>query len=522
MQSRANLPQSLQAINCLFSDVLSEFSIYLEHAGYSGISSIKRALAAARHFLAWLELTGTNLESIDDGVLLAFRDHDCHCFAWKKGVVGQKQNSGLLRTTMTRVIRFVRFLEDSGRTAHPNEAKLGNRVLEDFLEECERQGFRSRTLYDYRRIVRHFLIWIHRRRITIKDVTANVVDDFLSHDCLCLNYVNAPDKHPTDASYIRVVRKFEKFLVQQGLVPNVSTVTTPRPEGQLDAFCSWLKQHRGVCPGTARTHVRVLSSLLVDLGTEPNVYDAALIRQVLLKRFAKVSETQAKRLATCMRMYLRFLSSTGSCLPNLVSAVMIPRSYRLATLPRYISMQDVEQVIASCDTDTAVGIRDRAILLLLARLGLRGGDVCDLRFADIDWNKAQIHVSGKSKCPAALPLPQDVGDALLQYTLTVRPHVDTSRVFLRLMAPHRPFRSSAAISRIVSRALTRAGVESPSGRGAHLLRHSVATGMLRIGAPMEVIGALLRHQSPETTRIYAKTDIPMLQEVAQPWLGDAQ
>ncbi len=184
-----------------------------------------------------------------------------------------------------------------------------------------------------------------------------------------------------------------------------------------------------------------------------------------------------------------------------------------------MAMDDVERVIASCDATTPGGVRDRAILLLLARLGLRAGDICELRFSDIDWLNAEIHVCGKSKRSSALPLPQDVGDALLHYIRTGRPSAATPSLFLCLAAPHRPFADSSAVSMIVAAALKRAGIHRPRGRGAHLLRHSLTTHMLRTGESMETIGALLRHRSPETTAIYAKVDVPMLENVAQTWIG---
>ena len=525
MQPQIGCHRSPQAISSLHAELLSEFNGYLKQAGLSDVSSIQRSLSTTRHLIFWLQLKGTaldSLESIDDTVLSGFRDHDCRCIARKAGGARKNHGSGLGRDTMNGAIRFVRFLEDSGRTAHPDELQMGNRILESFLGECEAQGFRPGTLHLYHVAIHHFLIWLHRSRISIRAVNADVVNRFLRHDCLCPNRVRPPNKYSLARRNAGHVRKFVNFLVQRGFIPNVLTAPEPKTEGELDTFCSWLEQHRGVCAGTIQGYRGAVMSLLPDLGTDPSRYDAALIRQVLLNRFAKASQVQAKRLALSIRMYLRFLSSTGACSPTLASSVMIPRSYQLSTLPRYIPMKDVERVIASCDTDTAVGTRDRAILLLLARLGLRAGDVCNLRFSDIDWNNAQIHVSGKSKRPATLSLPQDVGDALLQYLLTARPRVDTTKVFLRVRAPHAALAASATISRIVSRALTRAGVESPGGRGAHLLRHSIATHMLRSGVSMEVIGALLRHETRQTTTIYAKTDISMLHEVAQLWLGGAR
>jgi integrase len=182
-----------------------------------------------------------------------------------------------------------------------------------------------------------------------------------------------------------------------------------------------------------------------------------------------------------------------------------------------LPLDDIERVIDSCDLTTRIGIRDRAILLLLARLALRGNDVVNLRLSDIDWRHAQLQVCGKSKRAVRLPLPQEVGDALLDYIEHARPRVDEDKVFLRALPPYRP---PGKISHVVSLALQRAGVDSPSGRGAHLIRHSAATGLVRSGASLESIGALLRHRSPNSTAIYAKVNVPMLQEVAQPWIGE--
>lgn len=179
----------------------------------------------------------------------------------------------------------------------------------------------------------------------------------------------------------------------------------------------------------------------------------------------------------------------------------------------------MERVIASCDPTTPRGLRDRAILLLLARLALRGGDVANLHLQDIDWDNALLRVAGKTRYEVALPLPQDAGDALLAYIERARPTVDSSKVFIRVIAPFVPLASSSAITCIVRDALKRAGVDNANLRGAYLLRHSAATNMLRSGATLNAVGALLRHRSPETTTIYAKVDTPMLSHVVQPWIG---
>ncbi len=222
-------------------------------------------------------------------------------------------------------------------------------------------------------------------------------------------------------------------------------------------------------------------------------------------------------LSISMRMYLRFLVSEGSVAAALVEVVPTVPQWRLSTLPRYIPAEDVERTIASCG-DGFVGVRDRAILLLLARLALRAGDIAALRLGDIDWDRAEIRVPGKSRRHTALPLPQDAGDALYAYITTARPKVDEPQVFLCSRAPYRPFAKSA-VTAIARRALDRAGVATPATRGAHVFRHSQATNLLRSGASLDAIQLLLRHASPNTTMIYAKTDALMLGEIAQPWIG---
>lgn len=501
------------------SQCLSEFVRHLSQAGLAD-STISDLSRTTRHFLFWLKSEGRKLHAIDQQVLLDFRDHDCRCLKHYTGVAAQLRKPGLARVTMKRVLHFVQFLEDSGYTAHPDEGELGSEMLKAFLRSREAQGYGADSRRNYRCKVRHFLDWLHRTRTPLSEVNEQAVNRFMGHDCMCCMYWRTPDGLSGSRRYAHVVRQFASFLAEQGLGTGVAP---DRPaQHKLPAFCRWLERHRGIQAGAIRRYDNEVSSLLGDLGTEPSRYDASLIRQVLLNHFADVSVTHAKSLARGMRMYLRYLVGTGACPPRLITAVPILRQWRLSRLPHYLTTKEIERVIASCDTASVPGVRNRAILLLLARLGLRASDVCYLRFSDIDWRNAHIHVCGKSKHAARLPLPQEVGDALLRYIHSVRPPVDTDRVFLRRYAPHRPFASPSAVSMLVRRALKSAGVQSPGGGGSHLLRHSAATHLLRTGASMEVIGALLRHESAQTTAIYTKVNVPMLQTVAQPWPGGAR
>jgi integrase/recombinase XerD len=201
---------------------------------------------------------------------------------------------------------------------------------------------------------------------------------------------------------------------------------------------------------------------------------------------------------------------------GLEAAIPTLAHWRLATLPRYLQPEEVERLIASCDRSSPVGRRNRAILLLLARLGLRAGDITHLRLGDIEWNNASIQVCGKGRRQTQLPLTQEIGQAIVDYLQNGRPQCNADTVFVSCDAPFRSI-GSAAVSMIVVRTLRRAGVVRPSRGAAHLLRHSVATSMLRQGATLEDIAGILRHSSIETTQIYAKVDIDALQQIAQPW-----
>lgn len=257
--------------------------------------------------------------------------------------------------------------------------------------------------------------------------------------------------------------------------------------------------------------------MLKRLGEEPDKFDARSLREFVLEVSQRRGLAAAKTCTTALRMFLRFLIAEGRCAAGLDAAIPILAHWRLATLPRYLEADDVERLIASCDSASPVGLRDRAILLLLARLGLRAGDIVQLRLDDIDWKGAWIHVCGKSRRRTRLPLTDEVGQAVVAYLEAGRPPTDTDVLFVRCRAPVQAFASHCAVSVIVDQAFRRAGVRRPSRGAAHLLRHTLATSMLRHGASLQDIALLLRHRSIATTQIYAKVDVVALRKIAQPW-----
>ncbi len=519
MRPETKLRLPARALRKGSAECLAEFRTQLLQEKHCAETVVRR-LCAARHFLVWLEIAGIQPSAVDDAAIRRFRDHDCMCPP-REGCSGlYKLHAPRPQKTMAGVHRFVRFLENSGRTAHPGELQQGCRLVEEFQEWASAQGHTPNMLVTYGHRSRHLLIWLHLSRIPMKALTVEVLGRYFEHDCLCPGIYARFKNSRAGADTVFGVKKFVRFLAARGTVPDAHLVRKKPLNPNLRRFHTWLRQHRGVCEATVKEHDREVTVLVGDLGDDPTKYDAALVRQVLLRRFANASAARARALTSAMRMYLRYLSSTGDCPASLVGAVPRAGLWSLATLPRYLPMEDIEKVIASCNRGQPVDIRNRAILLLLARLALRAGDVRFLQLNDIDWTNAELHLRGKSKRSVRLPLPQDVGDALLAYIETARPRVPEPTVFLRSRAPHRPFAYSTTISRLVHFALKRAGVDSPSGRGAHIFRHSAATHLLRSGASLETVGALLRHETSFTTQIYAKVDLPMLQQVAQPWMGD--
>jgi integrase len=219
-------------------------------------------------------------------------------------------------------------------------------------------------------------------------------------------------------------------------------------------------------------------------------------------------------------MFLLYLAVDGRCRVGLDQALTSPPNWSQQSLPRGLSAQDVNRVLALCPT-TPIGIRDRAILLLLVRLGLRAGDVAALRLTDLCFETATLRVCGKGGREVRLPLPQEVGEALLDYLRHGRPRSESDYIFLRAVAPFQPFGNKKrqpghAITHVARSALKRAEIQPPTP-GAHVFRHTAACQMLRADVSLEGIAAVLRHRSVETTALYAKVDLHMLEQVAQPW-----
>lgn len=386
-----------------------------------------------------------------------------------------------------------------------------------FTDHLTSLGHTTLTVDGYGDAARHFAVWLQRSGVAMARVDGDTCAGFAAHRCRCPGIRRG---ERVSARYARRADRFVRFLSECGVVGGLAPPAPAPLEPRVALFQDWLRRHRGLSERTVDRHGRMIARLQVALGADPARYTAASIRRAVLDEAKGTSAAHAKTMTTALRAYLRFLGASGACRLELAHAVPAIPQWRLSAMPRYLPAADVERMIASCDASKAHGVRDRAILLLLARLGLRAGDVLGLRLGDIRWAEGTLRVCGKGRREVCLPLPQDAGDALLEYICRARPASGSDAVFLRSSAPYRPFAKSSCISSVVRLALGRAGISDPPSRGANLLRHSAATSMLRAGATLDAIGAVLRHRSTTTTAHYAKVDVPMLLRIAQPWPGE--
>jgi len=281
-----------------------------------------------------------------------------------------------------------------------------------------------------------------------------------------------------------------------------------------------LSTERGLAVATIARNVDMVRPFLVDLAAGNGRVELDRLTASDVTRFV-VAQAGSRprslpRMATALRSLLRFLETTGRTATGLVPAVPTVARQRLATLPKALPPSQVAALLASCNRDTVVGLRDLAILKLMSRLGLRTGEIARLELEDIDWRLGEVTVTGKANRSERLPLPGDVGDAIVAY-LKARPKTPARAVFVRAGAPFRRM-SRNAVTNVAARAARRAGLGTIHG---HRLRHSSATAMLHAGAALDEIGQVLRHRHVLTTAIYAKVDLAALRTVARPWPGTA-
>lgn len=361
-------------------------------------------------------------------------------------------------------------------------------------------------------LFRLFGRWLERRGMQLADLDDDVITSFWRKERRRQCRVRAVGLKP--------LQRMLAHLRAQGVVPESAKPKPTEATALVQRFGEYLEQRRSLQPLTVRVAVGVARDFLESSFRRGRVRLHALgekdITHFVLATADRLSPRTTQTRVSYLRTFLRFLLEQREIDVDLAAAVPSAASWRLAGVPKFLTQEQVEQVLGACDRHTATGRRDLAILLLLARLGLRACEVTRLELGDINWRTGELIVRGKGSSVEALPLLAEVGQALAKYIEKDRPQCDARRVFIRMRAPVVPIACKGTVTTIVRDAIIRAGLDVPD-RGAHVLRHSLATNMLRDGASMSEIGTVLRHRSPATTEIYAKVDFTSLQRLAQPW-----
>jgi len=380
--------------------------------------------------------------------------------------------------------------------------------LDSYLAALERAGYAQSTIRSQVGLLSHLNQWLAHKELSVCGLDERCVEALLDER---RRQGRLHRNDPTTA------RHFLSYLRKESVVAPLESSCEQSPlDHLLSRFSQYLRLQRGLTKATVDNYYPFVSRFLVEcFGNEPlqlRELEPSNVSSFILRHALSQSLGRAKLMVTSLRSFFRFLLQHGEIQADLRASVPSVADWRRSTVPKYLTEEEVERVLAACHRSTSVARRDYAILLLLARLGLRAGEVVGLELGDIDWRSGELVVSGKGLVRDRLPLIHEVGEALATYLRRDRPQSSCRRVFIRARAPHRGFVGPSAVSTLVERAIAR-----PPTKGAHIFRHSLATRMLRGGASMAEIGRILRHQVPATTEIYAKVDFDGLRAIAQPW-----
>lgn len=382
---------------------------------------------------------------------------------------------------------------------------------ERFAQKLKDLGYTDLSVVELLRLVSHLSRWMASHGYEVADLDHELVGGY------CENRRAAGyTARLTASSFERLLA----FLRDEGALPEPAGTGPVGPDAQLLArYEAFLVNERGLVEKVVTNWVKVAVAFIAEhpgLSSGQTMIGTAEVTAYLARELPGKTPSPARNLAAALRSFLRFLHVEGVVNAPLAQAVPHIAYRKGAGLPRFLAPAVVAQLLASCDRRTRRGRRDYAILLVLARLGLRAGEVAAMSLDDIDWRAGELVVHGKGRRKDRLPLPADVGEALVAY-LRSRPRTEVRTVFLRAIAP-RVALSGPAITWVVSSACERAGMPKAS---AHQLRHSLATDVLRTGGSLVEAGQVLRHATVGTTAIYAKVDFGALSQLVLPWPGGA-
>ena len=383
--------------------------------------------------------------------------------------------------------------------------------LKVYAQELYDQGYAVQTAQLQLRMLGNFNRWLQSNCLIADEIDSSTVERYRRFR------IKAGRLRTGDtAALARMLRILRPSQVEMPSSPPIARQTV------LWEFQHYLRQERGLAERSITCYTPVVRAFLAEcFPTEiPDFHRlcASAIADFVQRQAQRTTTKHGANAVSALRSFLRHLLHRGAIDTDLAVCVPTIGTWSLSNVPKFLPAEQIQRVLSSCDRNTAIGKRNYAILLLLARLGLRAGEVVALTLEDLDWEAGLITVRAKGKRVTQMPLPVEAGAAVADYLCQARPHCSCRRVFIRDKAPLVGFANSVAICSLVDRALQRAGVET-AYRGSHLFRHSLATQMLKQGASLPEIGDLLRHRRPDTTAIYAKVDLVSLRAIALPWPG---
>jgi integrase/recombinase XerD len=387
--------------------------------------------------------------------------------------------------------------------------------IEPFLQRLQAVRYTKGTLQQKRTITKEFTQWAQRHLIVAENIESETVAEFVRR---------LPQTTKTRAERERAtVRLFVEHLYVRG---RLRCINPKEPESvcrsYLRRYEEYLRKDRGLADNSVHVYVPFvrdfLSTQIIKAGSlSTTTFDTLHIRNFLVAQTKDRSDEYTRLLAISLRSFFRFLFLVGETNCDVSGSVPMVRKYRMSRPPSFLTAQQIELVLTATDRSTSTGRRDYAVLLLLARLGLRAGEIVSLELDDIRWRSGEIVIRGKGRLMDQLPLVCDVGEALAAYIRDDRGESSSRQVFLRTWAPRIGLTGPAAVGHIVRKALVRAEVQRIGRGAAHLFRHGLATNMIRRGASIAEIAEVLRHRSQNTTAIYTHVSFEDLRMVAEPW-----
>ena len=397
------------------------------------------------------------------------------------------------------------------------EGPLAGRIS-SFAESLSGQGYALHSIHRQVLLAACFSRWLKQKGVGMRSIGSE-------HPVLYLRY-RARHARPCRGDSA-ALRHLMDFLRSEGVIagekPSARRLTPAEQCAQ--AFEQYLLDVRALAHATIINYVPFIRTFLEDRFGNGRIALSRLcagdVVKFVQRQAPRLHLKRAKLMTSALRSFLRYARYLGEVSLDLAAAVPIVANWSMTSIPRAISPDHVRQLLASIDRRSAPGRRDYAVLLLLARLGLRSSEVAFLELDDIDWKAGRLYARGKGAQRLELPLPTEVGKAIVAYLRHGRPVSTSRRLFLRAKAPIRGFQGASGVGSIVRHSLERAGINAPT-RGAHQFRHGLATEMLRRGASLGEIGEVLGHRHPQTTKIYAKVDLKALRSLALPWPEDGR